>query len=41
MSKERVMEKLVAECRQAYQAKKPLIFVDTEYISLMGPLARE
>ena len=41
MSKERVMEKLVAECRQAYQAKKPLIFVDTEYISLMDRLARE
>ena len=27
MSKERVMEKLVAECRQAYQAKKPLILL--------------
>ena len=41
MSKERVMEKLVEECRQAYQAKKPLIFVDTEYITLMDRLARE
>lgn len=43
MSKEnmRVMEKLIGQCRQAYQAKKPLIMVDTEDIDLMDRLARD
>ena len=36
-----VMEKLVLQCRQAYFARKPLILVDTEDISLMERLARE
>ena len=38
---ERVMDKLIARCRQAYQAQKPLIMVDTEDIDLMDRLARE
>ena len=37
----RVMEKLVLQCRQAYYARKPLILVDTEDISLMERLAQE
>lgn len=43
MSKEniRVMEKLISQCRHAYQAKKPLIMVDTEDIDLMDRLARD
>ena len=43
MSKEtvRVMEKLIGQCRHAFQAKKPLIMVDTEDIDLMDRLARE
>lgn len=43
MSKEyeRVMEKLIRQCRQAYAARKPLIMVDTEDIDLMDRLARE
>lgn len=36
-----VMEKLIRQCRQAYQARTPLIFVDTEEIGLMQRLARE
>lgn len=39
--KKRVMEKLIGQCRQAYQAKKPLIMVDTEDIDLMDRLARD
>lgn len=43
MSKEnlRVMEKLIRQCRQAYQARKPLILIDTEDIDLMDRLARD
>lgn len=43
MSKEnaKVMEKLISQCRQAFQGKKPLIMVDTEDIDLMDRLARE
>lgn len=37
----RVMEKLIAQCRQAYQARVPLIMVDTEEVELMRRLARE
>lgn len=43
MSKEniRVMDKLIRQCRQAYQARKPLILIDTEDIDLMDRLARD
>lgn len=43
MSKEnmRVMDQLIRQCRQAYQAKKPLILIDTEDIDLMDRLARD
>jgi len=37
----RVMEKLISQCRHAFQAKKPLIMVDTEDIDLMDRLARD
>lgn len=36
-----VMDKLIRQCRQAYQAKKPLIMIDTEDIDLMDRLARD
>lgn len=34
-----VMDKLIGQCRQAYQARTPLIMVDTEEIELMRRLA--
>lgn len=37
----RVMDKLICQCRQAHQARKPLIMIDTEDIDLMDRLARE
>ena len=37
----KVMDKLIAQCRQAYQARMPLIMVDTDEIELMRRLARE
>ncbi|MDY4953734.1 MAG: AAA family ATPase [Candidatus Onthomonas sp.] len=36
-----VMDKLIGQCRQAYQARTPLIMVDTEEIELMRRLAQE
>lgn len=43
MSKEnmQVMQTLIRQCKQAFQAKKPLILIDTEDIDLMDRLARE
>lgn len=43
MSNEKVtvMQQLVATCREAHQARVPLIFVDTEEFILMDRLARE
>ena len=37
----KVMDRLIAQCRQAYQARMPLIMVDTDEIELMRRLARE
>lgn len=38
---ETVMEKLIADCTRAHQARVPLIMVDTEEMELMDRLARE
>ena len=40
-SRTKVLDRLIAQCRQAYQAKTPLIMVDTEEIVLMRRLALE
>ena len=37
----RVMDRLIGQCREAYQARTPLIMVDTEEVELMRRLARE
>lgn len=37
----RVMDQLIGQCREAYQARTPLIMVDTEELELMRRLARE
>lgn len=38
---ERVLSKLISQCRQAYQARTPLIMVDTDEIELMDRLAEQ
>lgn len=38
---ERVLSKLISQCRQAYQARVPLIMVDTDEIELMDRLAEQ
>mgnify|MGYP005766673321 FL=1 len=37
----RVMDRLIGQCHEAYQARTPLIMVDTEEVELMRRLARE